>query len=95
MRRTAHWCDSSTADTCSIVHPTFVTKNDAARDRRQLVVVDEDDASRTDEAPEVDEVDEHAAEAVVAVDEREVETATFGRTCRTVVTETSSSSAFW
>src|SRR5215217_4468075 len=40
---------------------------------RQLVVIEDDDTSRTDEMPEEEQVDEDTLEAMVAVDEREVE----------------------
>src|SRR5829696_6776865 len=44
-----------------------------SRDCRQLVVIEEDDTSRSDKMPEVEQVDEDTLEAMVAVDEREVE----------------------
>src|SRR5215210_4612552 len=55
--------------------PTQVRREERRRprDRRQLVVIEKDDTSRADETPQVDEVDEDALEAVVALDEREVE----------------------
>jgi hypothetical protein len=44
--------------------------------------VDEHDASRPQEPPEVDQVDEDSVETVVAVDEREVEPSTFAQKAR-------------
>ena len=57
-------------------------KRDPARYRRQLVVVDEDDSPRAHEPAEVNEVEEHAVEPVIAVDERKVEAAIFGEEAR-------------
>jgi hypothetical protein len=73
VRSTAHWCWSSAGDTSSRLHPRFVVQNDAAGDRRQLVVVEEHDPAGAHEPAEIDQVQEDAVEAVVAVDEREVE----------------------
>src|SRR5215210_4767402 len=51
-------------------------------DGRQLVVVEENDASRANETPEIDEVDEDPVEAVVTVDERQVEDPRFAEELR-------------
>ncbi len=46
-------------------------------DARQLVVVEDDDPTSTNQATEVIEVEEHPVEPMVAVDEREIEYASF------------------
>src|SRR5215208_6800220 len=53
-----------------------------ARDCRQLVVIEEDDTSRSDKMPEVEQVDEDILEAMVAVDEREGEASSFAEEAR-------------
>jgi hypothetical protein len=82
VRRTAHRWRSSAAETSSSVQPRFVTQNDAARYRRQLVVIDEDDPARAYEPSEVDEVEEDPVEAVVAIHERQVKTPGFAEEAR-------------
>lgn len=52
-------------------------EGDSPRDCGQLVVIHEHDSSRTDEAPQIDEIEEHSVESMVAVDEPEVEAPTF------------------
>ncbi len=56
-------------------HPAEITgaERDRLLDGRKLVVVEKDDAAATDQPPEKHEVDEYPIEAVIAVDEREVE----------------------
>jgi hypothetical protein len=53
-----------------------------SRDRRQLVIVDEHDPSRTYEPPEEDEVGEDPVKAVVAINERQVEAPCFAEETR-------------
>jgi hypothetical protein len=50
-------------------------ERDCPRNARELVVVEEDDPLRAKQSPEVPEVDEDAVEAVVSVDDGEVEPA--------------------
>jgi hypothetical protein len=52
-------------------------KRRCPRDCRQLVVIEEDDPSRSDEMTEVEQVYEDPLEAMVAVYEREVEASGF------------------
>ena len=44
-----------------------------ASNRGKLIVIEEDDSPGVHEMPEVDEVEEHSVEAMIAVDEAEVE----------------------
>jgi hypothetical protein len=58
------------------------TERSCACDRRQLVVVDEDDPARAYEPSEEDQVEEDPVEAVVAVDERQVKIPGFAEESR-------------
>src|SRR5581483_12344580 len=57
-------------------------EGDRAGDRRQLVVVDEDDSAAADEPAEIDEVEKDGVKAVVAVDERQIEAAAVAQEAR-------------
>jgi hypothetical protein len=60
-----------------VVQPRFEVKNEAARDAGKLVVVKENYPSGPHQAAKVVQVNEDPLEAVVPVDEREVEASGF------------------
>src|SRR6266545_3697404 len=54
----------------------------SSADRRQLVVVEKDDPAGLDQATEIEQIDKDSVEAVIAIDEGEVELGSLGGKAR-------------